>query len=137
MSKVARTVATVAGVVAAVAAIGTGIGAALAAERQDLRDPGYSTTGGQLTLFGYRDLGAMTVIGSLGYGRLVADERLLLYPDVRRDRLYRAGLGITFRQMAVGQFAPSIRFTAERNKSSIEIFDFRRTRMEFAITRAF
>jgi hypothetical protein len=115
----------------------SGIGAALAAERQDLNDPGYSTTAGQVTLYGYRDFGPMTLIGSLSHGRLSADERLLLYPDVRREKLYRASLGITFRQLVVGELAPSIRLTAERNRSSIEIFDYRRTRTEFVLTRAF
>jgi tetratricopeptide (TPR) repeat protein len=115
----------------------SGVGASIAAQRQSLRDPGYSISAGQITVFGYRELGPMTLIGSLGYGRLAADERLLLYPDVRKDTLYRGSLGMTFRQLTVGQFAPSIRVTAERNRSSIETFDYRRTRTEFMITRAF
>lgn len=114
-----------------------GIGASLSGERQDLRDPGYSTAGGQLTLFGYRDLGAATLIGTLGYGRIEADERLFIYPRRRIDDLYRASLGATFRQLTVAGFAPLIRVTAERNRSSIELFDYRRLRAEFGITRAF
>jgi len=114
-----------------------GIGATASAERQDLRDPGYSLDAGQLTLFGYRDLGAMTVVGTLSYGRLAADKRLLLYPEIRKDKLDRASLALTFRQLTFGEFAPLIRVTVERNRSSLDLFDYRRTRTEFAITRAF
>jgi tetratricopeptide (TPR) repeat protein len=115
----------------------TGVGAALAADRQDLRDPGYSTTGGQLTLFAYRDFGAATLIATIGYGRLETDERLFIYPRRRADDLYRASLGATFRQLTLGNFAPMIRLSWERNRSSIELFDYRRVRTEFGITRAF
>lgn len=114
-----------------------GVGVSIAGDRQSLRDPGYSTTAGQLTLFGYREFGAATLIGTLGYGRLEADERLFIYPRRRIDDLYRATLAITFRQLTIGEFAPLIRVTAERNRSSIELFDYRRLRTEFGITRAF
>jgi hypothetical protein len=115
----------------------TGAGAALSADRQDLRDPGYSTASGQIILFGYRDFGAMTLIGTLAYGRLEADERLFIYPRRRTDDLYRASLGATFRQLTIGDFAPLVRITAERNRSSIELFDYRRIRTEIGLARAF
>lgn len=115
----------------------SGIGLTIGAERQHLSDPGYSSTAGQVTLFGYREFGPTTLIGTLGHGRLAADERLLLYPDARKDRYYRASLGIALRQFSVGRFAPLLRVTTERNRSNVEIFDYRRTRTEFAITRTF
>ncbi len=114
-----------------------GVGASLAADRQALRDPGYSTRSGQLSVFGYRDVGAATLVGTLGYGRLEADERLIIYPRRRVDSSYRASLGATFRQLTIGDFAPLVRVTFERNRSSIELFDYRRLRTEFGITRAF
>jgi hypothetical protein len=115
----------------------SGVGVSLSGERQDLRDPGYSTAGGQLTLFAYRDFGAMTLIGTVGCGRLESDERLFIYSRRRVDDLYRASLGATFRQLTIGDFAPLIRVTYERNRSSIELFDYRRLRTEFGVTRAF
>lgn len=115
----------------------TGIGASLALDRQALRDPGYATRSGQLAAFAYHELGATTLVGSLSAGRLNADGRLFLYPERRHDQLYRASVGATFRQFEIGSFAPFLRLTRERNKSSIEIFDFRRTRTEFGIARAF
>ena len=115
----------------------SGVGATLSGERQYLRDGGYSTTGRQVSLFGYREIGSMTLIGSLGFGRLEADKRLFLYPRTRADTLYRASLAATFRQLGLGQFAPLVRVTAERNRSSVEIFDYRRLRTEFALVRSF
>ena len=36
-----------------------------------------------------------------------------------------------------GGFAPVARFTLERNKSTIELYDFSRTRSEIGLVRAF
>lgn len=115
----------------------TGIGASLALGRQALRDPGYATSSGQLAAFAYHELGAMTLVGSLSAGRLKADERLFLYPERRSDWLYRASLGATMRRFEMGRLAPFVRLTRETNKSSIEIFDYQRTRTEIGVTRAF
>jgi hypothetical protein len=114
-----------------------GIGATLTLDRHDARDPGYATSSGRLSLFAYRDIGAATVIGTLDYGRLWADERLFIYPKRRRDHFHRASLGATFRQLAFGGFAPLVRLTYERNRSSIERFDYKSWRTELGITRAF
>jgi hypothetical protein len=70
-------------------------------------------------------------------GRLNADERLLLFPDKRRDRYSRLTLGATFRQLTFRGFSPVTRFTIERNRSTIEFYDYKRTRTEFALVRAF
>jgi hypothetical protein len=78
-----------------------------------LRDPGYSTTGGQITLLGYREIGAPTLIGAVSY------------------------VGATFRQLTIGAFAPFVCVIAERNRSTVELFDYRRLRGEIAIVRAF
>lgn len=114
-----------------------GVGVTLSVERQAMRDPGYSIWGGQTTLFGYRELGPITLIATLSYGRLKADERLLLFPEARSDRLYRASLGATFRNFRISTFAPFVRATYERNRSATEIYDFRKLRTEIGVTRAF
>ena len=114
-----------------------GVGVSVAADRQALRDPGYSTASGQRTLLGYGEVGAATLIATIGYGRLEADARQFIYPRRRVDDLFRVSLGATFRQLAIGEFAPFVRVIGERNRSTIELFDYRRLRTEFGITRAF
>ena len=114
-----------------------GIGGSVARDRQALGDPGYSLTSSQITLFGYREIGSATLVATLGYGRLAADERLAIYPRRRLDNLYRGSLALTFRKLGIGSFAPLIRVTGERNRSSVELFGYRRIRTEFGITRAF
>jgi len=54
----------------------TRVGGTLALERQSLRDPGYSSTGGQFSFFAYREIGAVTLIGSASYAQIVSTERL-------------------------------------------------------------
>ncbi len=114
-----------------------GFGITASGERQALHDPGYSSWSGQVSVSGYRELGATTLFATLSYGRLKADERLLLFPRTRSDHLYRASLGATFRNLRIGTFAPFVRATLERNRSTIEIYDFRKVRTEFGFTRAF
>lgn len=114
-----------------------GIAVSIAADRQNLRDPGYATTGAQIALVGYREIGATTLIGTVSYGRLEADARQFLFSRRRGDDLYRASIGATFRQLSIGAFAPLFRVIAERNRSTVELFDYRRLRVEMGIVRAF
>jgi tetratricopeptide (TPR) repeat protein len=114
-----------------------GVGISLFAERQDLRDDGYSTKSAQLSVFGYREIASATLTATLSYMRLEADERLFLYPRRRKEDLYRASFAATFRKLAVASFAPLVRVTAERNRSSLGLFDYRRIRTELGIVRAF
>ena len=114
-----------------------GLAFSIAADRQNLRDPGYSTSGGQITVFGYREIGAATLIGTASYGRLEADARQFLFLRRRADSLYRVSAGATFRQLTIGEFAPLIRVIAERNHSTVALFDYRRLRVEMGIVRAF
>jgi hypothetical protein len=41
------------------------------------------------------------------------------------------------RQLEVAGFAPVARISVERNASSIAFYDYRRTRTEFGVVRAF
>lgn len=58
-------------------------------------------------------------------------------PAARADRLTRFPVGAVFRQLTVAGFAPMTRLVIERNRSTIEFYDFKRTRTEFGISRAF
>jgi hypothetical protein len=115
----------------------TGLALNVSLDRQSLRDPGYSTTGWRAELTGWRDIGRATLTASAEAGRLKADERLSLFPQVRSESYSRLTIGATFRQLTFRGFAPVARFTIERNRSSIEFYDYRRTRSEFAMVRAF
>ena len=115
----------------------TGVGLNLSATREALNDPGYSTRGWRAGLLGWRDVGRATVTAEAELGRLAADERLALFPDKRADRYSRFSLGVTLRQLEFRGFAPVARFTIERNRSTIEFYDYRRRRTEVGVVRAF
>jgi hypothetical protein len=115
----------------------TGVTLNLALDRQSLKDPGYSTSGWRAGLVAWKEIGRATLTASADFGRLNADERLLLFPDKRRDRYSRFSLATAFRQLTFKGFAPVTRFTFERNRSTIEFYDYKRTRTEIALVRAF
>lgn len=115
----------------------TGVGIALTGVRRALRDSGYSTTSGQATVFGYREFGKTTLAASLSLGRLLADKRLLLFPERRSEWFSRGILGATFGQFTVQGFAPTVRLTFERNRSTVGLYDYKRTALDFGLTRAF
>lgn len=114
-----------------------GIAFTLSADRQDLRDRGYSATGGQASLFAYKEVGSTTLFASLGIGRSYADARLSLFPSRRKDKQFQASVGASFRQLRFWSLAPLARLTYERNLSSIEIYAYNKLRAEFGFTRAF
>ena len=114
-----------------------GIGLSVGADRMSAKDPAYSTTNRRAGIFGWRDLGRMTLTLAAEFGRLKADERLLLLPEARSDRMTRLTFGATLRQFTFGGFAPVTRFVIERNRSTVEFYDYSRTRTEIGIVRAF
>lgn len=115
----------------------TGIAATGSISREALKDPGYSTTGWRAGLTAWRDLGRMTATVSTEAGALHADERLLLFPERREDRYRRLSVAATFRQLHYHGFAPVLRFSIERNRSTIAFYDYRRTRAEIGLAKAF
>lgn len=115
----------------------TGVVAGVGIDRQALKDAGYSTIGWRGSLNLWRDFGSVTLSGGFDIGRLHADERLILFPERRSDRFMRLSLGATFRQLQWRGFAPLFRFSVERNRSTIAFYDYRRTRTEMGIVRAF
>lgn len=107
------------------------------ADRLKARDDAYSTRSTNAGIAFYREVGRMTLTAGGEIGRLRADERLAILPEVRRDRLTRIHFGAVFRQLTVAGFAPHTRLVVERNKSNVEFYDYKRTRTEFGISRAF
>jgi hypothetical protein len=113
------------------------ISTSISVDRYKARDDAYSTRfiGGGITA--YREIGRMTLSAGVEVGILKADERLMLLPEAREDRLLRFQLGSVFRQFAVGGFAPMMRVVVERNQSTVEFYDYSRRRTEFGLVRAF
>ncbi len=114
-----------------------GGGLQIYANREAARDPGYATTGGGLSAYAYRELGRTTVAVSFGYGHLEADQRLFLFPLRRVEDRFTASIAGTFRSLRIGSFAPLVRLRWERNKSTIEIYDYNRISGEIGIASAF
>lgn len=113
------------------------VAASLGVERFKARDDAYSSRGWNAGFNAYREVGRITLSSGLEIGRLKADERLLLLPRAREDKLLRLSVGSVFRQLTLAGFAPVTRLVFERNNSSVELYDYKRTRTEFGISRAF
>lgn len=115
----------------------SGGGIRLLATRSVARDPGYSTASGGFDAYAFREWGSTTFVLKVGYDHLEADERLILYPSRRVDDRFSANLAGTFRSLRVASFAPLARIGVERNKSSVEIYDYKRISAEIGVTAAF
>lgn len=114
-----------------------GGGLQLRASRTAARDPGWSDWTGGASGYLFRELGRTTLVVDGGYARLTADERLFLYPRKRVDDRFNIGLSATFRAIQWKGLAPFVRLRAERNRSTVGIFDFSRRAAELGVTSAF
>jgi hypothetical protein len=115
----------------------TSLGMSLSGGRRWARDPAYSSLSAELGLSASREIGRLTVGGSATAGWLRADERLALFPERRRDRGWSLGLGVTSRHISWRGLSPSFRFTLERSRSNIAIYDTRRRAVEVGLTSSF
>lgn len=113
------------------------LSASITGDRFKARDDAYSTRSWTAALNLYRDMGRITVSLGAEIGRLRADERLDILPETRGDKLTRLSLSAVFRQFTVAGFAPMTRIVVEHNRSNIEFYDYKRTRTEFGVSRAF
>lgn len=116
---------------------GSGLGLTVSAVRQAYREPSLSSWIAQGTILGYHEIGAITVVGTLGYSRLWADAPNYFFSRSRRDERLEASLGSTVRSLRVGAFAPFVRVSIEQNRSNIRIYDFKKVRAEFGMSRSF
>ncbi|WP_394652611.1 surface lipoprotein assembly modifier [uncultured Sphingomonas sp.] len=106
-------------------------------ERQVAADPGYSTTSATAQLLAWREAGRASLFATASLSRLGADARLALFPERRREWRVAATAGATLRQLTVHGFAPLVRATYERNRSSVGLYDYRLLSADVGITRAF
>lgn len=114
-----------------------GISVTASGIRQTARDPGYATTSGGLTVVGWREAGRTTLFASGTVQRTEGDAALFLFGDRRREWFFSARAGATFRQVTIHGLAPYVRVSFERNRSSLQLYDYGRVATEFGLTRAF
>ena len=109
----------------------------LSAQRQAAADPGYATTAGGIDALYWQQFGGLTVYGSLGFNRLEADSRQLLFARRREDWLVAATLGASLSQTRIAGFTPLVRASYTRNDSTVMLYDYSRMRIEFRMSRPF
>ena len=115
----------------------TGGGVQVSAGRTAAADPGFSDVTLGLNTYLFRELGRTTLVGNLGYARLEADARLLLYPRRRVDDRFTASIGATIRSLRIGTLAPFARLGVEHNRSTVGIYHFTRVFGELGLGTAF
>jgi len=114
-----------------------GGGVQISGTRSTARDPGYADVTGAIGGYLFREMGRTTLVAGASYSHLEADTRLFLYPARRRDDRISGNLGGTFRALSFHTFAPFVRLTADRNRSTIGIYTYTRVAAEFGLTSAF
>jgi len=115
----------------------TGGSLSLSAQRQAARDAGYATKSGGGGLLAWHEWGRTTLYATASLYRLEADARQFLYLKRRTEWLVRASAGATLRRFTWHAFAPVVRVSYERNRSTVGIYDYRRFGPEIGISRAF
>ncbi len=114
-----------------------GAGLQLAAIRTDAQDRGYGDCTVSTSAYVFRAFGQFSTVASLAYNHLEGDARLLLYPRRRVDDRFALITSITWRRSDLARVSPFIRFRAERNRSTVELYDYRRVAGELGLTASF
>ena len=82
------------------------------------------------------NLGFANVFANLAYTKTHGQAVLPLFGKARDDDRLDAGAGIVARR-AFGGFSPLLRVTYTRSWSNIELYDYKRVRLDFGLTRGF
>ncbi len=114
-----------------------GAGLQLTAIRTDADDRGYGDNTVSTAAYAFRAFGRLTGVVTLGYSHLEGDARLVLYPRRRVDDRTSLVASLTWRRSTLARFAPFIRLRAERNRSTVELYDYRRTAGELGLSASF
>lgn len=114
-----------------------GVSVGLSVQRQAAADPAYATTSGGVEGLYWRQVGKVSLAGSLALRRLEADERINLLPERRRDWLVSATAAASFANTRVAGFSPLARINYSRNFSTVELYDYSRIRLELGLVRTF
>jgi outer membrane protein len=115
----------------------SGAGAQVLLARETARDPGYANTALGLNLHGFHSLGSTTLVATLGYTRIEADKALFFFPRRRQDDRFMASFAATLGGLRLGPVAPLARLRWERNRSSVDFYDYRRVAGEIGLIAVF
>ena len=106
-------------------------------DRQTAVEPALALTSGAIELLASHSFGKQLIFVQGSVGLLGADERLALFPRTRHDTRYDLTGGIILRAFSFKGLSPLVRVTRSVNDSTVGIYDFKRTRVEFALSREF
>ena len=79
----------------------------------------------------------LTLFGEVDYTRTHGIEPMFLVGKTRRDRRLDLVGGAIFNPVSVAGFAPLMRVTHSDSRANIVLYDYRRTRLDFGVTRSF
>lgn len=113
------------------------IRAGVRATRQDAKADFLSTKSGGVDFLVSRAFGKQLAFVQLSGFRLRADARDAFFLATRADHRFDVTGGLILRRFSWRGLAPLIRVTHTENDSTIPIYDFKRTRVEFALSREF
>lgn len=83
-----------------------------------------------------RDLGLASLYGSLSYAKTDGRASIPLFGKTRDENRIELSAGIASRKTVRG-FAPLLRLTHARSWSNIDLYDYRRTRIDLGVSREF
>lgn len=107
------------------------------ATRQDAKIDFLSNKSAGADLLVSRAFGKQLVFVQASAFRLRADAREPLFRATREDTRFDLTAGVILRRFTFRGFAPLVRATYSHSDSTIPIYDFKRTRFEFALSREF
>lgn len=114
-----------------------GVAFGIAATRQTAVDKSNAFATFGPTASAWLQTGQTTYFIATTSRRLIGDARNFLFLKKRREWFTTLRVGGTFRKFSVAGLSPTIRLGLERNRSSVALFDYRRTFAEFGVTRNF
>jgi outer membrane protein len=79
----------------------------------------------------------LTLFGEVDYTRTHGIEPQFLFGKTRRDRRWDFIGGAIFNRASIGGFTPLMRMTHSASSANIVLYDYRRTRLDFGVTRSF
>lgn len=105
--------------------------------RHNARAAAYSTTsyGGGALLS--RDAGAFTVFARAGYLRTKADAPFAIFAAARRDDRVDLSAGLSWNRWNIAGLSPVVRLEQTFNASPLDLYRFKRTRVQFALAQRF
>jgi hypothetical protein len=105
--------------------------------RQEAEADAYATTSYGASASLSRDTGPMTVFARAGYTRTDADGPFALFGAARADDRFDLSLGASWKRWSIAGLVPTVRVQQTFNASPLDLYRFKRTRVEFALSERF